>query len=133
MIEKLREKRREGLSLREIGKLFNISHETVRSHTMGIEWRKKKIPKICGVCGSTFWIHTLGREKYCSPECGLSVVKIPVAKLNDKGKIIKTFKSINDAARETKIHISLITKVSNSKNKIYKSYKTAGGFKWIRL
>lgn len=128
----IRKKRQEGCTLREIGKMFNISHETVRSYTMDIEWKKKKIPRICGVCGARFWVHTLGRDKYCSPKCGLSVVKIPVAMLNDKGEIIKVFNSISDAARKIKTHISVITKASNSKE-IYKAYKTARGFMWVRL
>ena len=52
------------------------------------------------------------------------VIKKPVKQLSLDGNIIKTFSMINEAARETGVNSTQISRVCKGKN------KTAGGYRW---
>lgn len=56
--------------------------------------------------------------------CMEKVIKKPVKQLSLDGNIIKTFSMINEAARETGVNSTQISRVCKGKN------KTAGGYKW---
>jgi len=66
--EELRELRRQGLTLREIGDKYGITRERVRQLCVGLPKPDLRIHRDCATCGVEF----AGRNcsKYCSNECG---------------------------------------------------------------
>ena len=58
----------------------------------------------------------------CGRECRKSCKQ-----LTSTGKLIRIYKSHNEASRKTKINQSSITQCTLGK------YKTAGGYKWVNV
>jgi hypothetical protein len=131
MIEQIRKRRRAGLSFRELGREFGISHETARKHAGDIEVKRpEKELHECEVCGNEFWAYKSERRRACSYKCAGILRGCPVAVLNSEGQVMRAFNSITEASEETGISKISIGLASDEKDK---RYKKAGGYKWIRL
>ena len=76
--DEMRELRRQGLTLREIGDKYGITEERARQLCVGIERPDLRIRRNCGTCGVEFipFSRELGssRKKYCSIACGRKAI-----------------------------------------------------------
>ncbi len=133
MIEQLREKRRQGLSFRKLGKMFGVSHETARKIAGDIKTERmeaKNELRTCKICGAEFWAYDKTKQSLCSGKCSGISRGCPVAVLNSDGRVMRAFNSVAEASREMGLNRDVIGFASNEEDK---RHKTAGGYKWIRL
>lgn len=66
--ETIRELRKEGLTLAQIGEIYDITRERVRQLCVGIKSPDLRTRSICCVCGAEF-IRAERNSKYCGDEC----------------------------------------------------------------
>lgn len=145
----IRELRKNGGTLEEIGDIFNLSRERVRQITKEIPKppypTKKRKTYTCSYCGKEFEALESHKKNskltFCDRDCQIKYTKenggiynvkdkkgTKVAKYTLDGEHVKTYESLRAGARDTdRAYVGSISKCLRGE------YSQTGGYKWKKV